>query len=148
VKTLWDLPESPEKLYYVPEKRWAKWPNAARVLFNETMNATYDPDAVCRGIAVESFDKWRTIRYHITLMAANKLARMLKVRRGDGHDQHQHVSSDCPEEIREQVKLIKRALKSAEESIGARDWGAVHNWAKLASSQAIVIMKAEEEVAQ
>jgi hypothetical protein len=82
MKTQWDLPESPKNLYCVEQKQWAKWPNAARALFNDTMDATYDHDDVVWGLAMDSAADWRAIRWNIALTAANRLARMLKAPRG------------------------------------------------------------------
>jgi hypothetical protein len=70
--TQWDLPESPENHYGADEKQWAKWPNAARVLFNEVLDATPGaPDAI-----------WN-LGWHIAVKIADDLARMLTAPRSD-----------------------------------------------------------------
>jgi hypothetical protein len=68
--TQWDLPESPENLYGADEKQWANWPNAARVLFNEVLDAT--PGAT---------DAIWDLGWHIAVKVADNLARMLKAAR-------------------------------------------------------------------
>jgi hypothetical protein len=82
MKTQWDLPKSPENLYGVSEERWAKWPNAARMLFNQTMDASYDRIATLPAVVIDPPDRWRVVRWNIACIAADKLARMLKAPRG------------------------------------------------------------------
>jgi hypothetical protein len=87
MKTQWDLPESPENLHRVPKWQWVKWPNAARLIFNQTLEGTADsiyhapPGPAPAPHLLLSLVQWRAIRWNIAWCAADNLARMLKIPR-------------------------------------------------------------------
>jgi hypothetical protein len=85
MQTRWDLLESPENIHGVPKRQWVKWPNAARMLFNQTLEGTADrvcyappPGPAPAPHLLRSLVQWRAIRWHTAWCAADNLARMLK----------------------------------------------------------------------
>jgi hypothetical protein len=120
MKTQWDLPESPENLYCVGQKQWAKWPNAARMLFNQTMYATYDRIATLPAVAIDPPDRWRVIRWNIACVAADNLARMLKAARAPSKEKRR-PSCLIPYSFSPESKLSEERKKEIVEWIESLD---------------------------